>query len=119
MGNSPADVKDIKVVFNYDMPGTAEDYVHRIGRTARAGAKGKAYSFFTANNARLAKQIVGVLEEASQTVPPQLREYAAVSGGNASFRGRGGRGGKGGGGYGGGFSGSNAAPLGGGGRWQG
>ncbi len=118
MGSS-ADVKDIKVVFNYDMPGTAEDYVHRIGRTARAGAKGKAYSFFTANNARLAKQVVGVLEEASQVVPPQLREYAAVSGGNNSFRGRGGRGGKGGGGFGGGFSGSNSAPLGGGGRWQG
>ncbi len=107
------------MVFNYDMPGTAEDYVHRIGRTARAGAKGKAYSFFTANNARLAKQVVGVLEEASQVVPPQLREYAAVSGGNNSFRGRGGRGGKGGGGFGGGFSGSNSAPLGGGGRWQG
>jgi ATP-dependent RNA helicase DDX5/DBP2 len=61
-------VKDIKCVFNYDMPGTAEDYVHRIGRTARAGKKGKAYSFFTDANARLAKQIVGVLQEAQQQV---------------------------------------------------
>lgn len=55
-------------MFNYDMPGTAEDYVHRIGRTARAGKKGKAYSFFTAANARLAKQIVSILTEAQQQV---------------------------------------------------
>ena len=32
---------------NYDLPKTAEDYVHRIGRTARAGARGVAVSFFT------------------------------------------------------------------------
>ena len=42
-----ADVKDIKLVINYDLPKTAEDYVHRIGRTARAGARGAAVSFFT------------------------------------------------------------------------
>jgi ATP-dependent RNA helicase DDX5/DBP2 len=44
------DVKDVGVVVNYDMPaGTngAEDYIHRIGRTGRAGAKGIAYTFFT------------------------------------------------------------------------
>ena len=40
-----ADVKDIKLVVNYDLPKTAEDYVHRIGRTARAGAEGDAISF--------------------------------------------------------------------------
>jgi len=34
------DVKDISLVINYDMPNTVEDYVHRIGRTGRAGAKG-------------------------------------------------------------------------------
>ncbi len=37
-------VDDISHVFNYDLPQDAEDYVHRIGRTARAGASGKAYS---------------------------------------------------------------------------
>ena len=37
----PADVKDIKMVINYDMPSSAEDYVHRIGRTGRAGASGE------------------------------------------------------------------------------
>jgi len=38
------DVKDISHVFNYDLPQDAEDYVHRIGRTGRAGATGKALS---------------------------------------------------------------------------
>jgi ATP-dependent RNA helicase DDX5/DBP2 len=34
-------------VVNFDFPGNLEDYVHRIGRTGRAGAKGTAYSFLT------------------------------------------------------------------------
>ena len=38
------DVKDVSHVFNYDLPQDAEDYVHRIGRTGRAGATGKALS---------------------------------------------------------------------------
>ncbi|MDP3974704.1 MAG: DEAD/DEAH box helicase [Candidatus Jorgensenbacteria bacterium] len=41
------DVKGIELVLNYDLPGTAEDYVHRIGRTARAGGTGHAISFAT------------------------------------------------------------------------
>ena len=39
------DVDDIEVVFNYDLPNDAEDYVHRIGRTARAGKSGRAITF--------------------------------------------------------------------------
>ena len=76
-----SDVKDIKAVINYDMPGTAEDYVHRIGRCGRAGATGVEYAMFTTANARLGKQLVGILEEAQQTVPSELRMYAQVSGG--------------------------------------
>jgi ATP-dependent RNA helicase RhlE len=41
------DVKGIELVINYDLPTNAEDYIHRIGRTARAGAKGHAISFAT------------------------------------------------------------------------
>jgi len=41
------DVKGIELVINYDLPQAAEDYVHRIGRTARAGAAGHAISFAT------------------------------------------------------------------------
>lgn len=79
-----SDVKDIKAVINYDMPGTAEDYVHRIGRCGRAGATGIAYAMFTTANARLGKQLVGILEEAQQAVPSELRMYASVSGGSGS-----------------------------------
>jgi len=41
------DVNDIEAVFNYDLPRDDEDYIHRIGRTARAGKSGTAYSFVT------------------------------------------------------------------------
>ncbi len=68
-------------MINYDMPNCAEDYVHRIGRTGRAGASGTAYSFFTAANGRMAREIQKILEEAQQPVPPELRNYAMTSGG--------------------------------------
>ena len=41
------DVKDVGVVINYDAPSSAEDYVHRIGRTGRAGARGVAFTLLT------------------------------------------------------------------------
>jgi len=66
------DVKDVKYVINYDFPGSLEDYVHRIGRTGRAGAKGTAYTFFTAANARFAKELINILEEARQKVSSEL-----------------------------------------------
>jgi ATP-dependent RNA helicase DDX5/DBP2 len=44
------DVRDITHVLNYDYPNNSEDYVHRIGRTGRAGAKGTAITFFTADS---------------------------------------------------------------------
>ncbi|KZV58797.1 DEAD-box ATP-dependent RNA helicase 20 [Dorcoceras hygrometricum] len=66
------DVKDVKYVINYDFPGSLEDYVHRIGRTGRAGAKGTAYTFFTAANARFAKDLIKILKEAGQKVSPEL-----------------------------------------------
>jgi ATP-dependent RNA helicase RhlE len=47
------DVAGIPCVINYDLPYNAEDYVHRIGRTGRAGAKGEAIALFTAEEERL------------------------------------------------------------------
>jgi superfamily II DNA/RNA helicase len=41
------DIEDIDLVINYDVPHDGEDYVHRIGRTARAATKGTAYTFIT------------------------------------------------------------------------
>ncbi len=46
------DVRNIEVVINFDLPSTPDDYVHRIGRTARAGKRGKAISFATADQRR-------------------------------------------------------------------
>jgi ATP-dependent RNA helicase DDX5/DBP2 len=56
-------VTDIQFVINYDMPNNAEDYVHRIGRTGRAGTKGTSYSFFTTDNGKLARELLGLLKE--------------------------------------------------------
>ena len=47
------DIKDVPAVFNFDIPFNAEDYVHRIGRTGRAGASGLAVSFVSAKDTRL------------------------------------------------------------------
>jgi superfamily II DNA/RNA helicase len=58
------DIKDVPAVFNFDIPFNAEDYVHRIGRTGRAGAAGLAVSFVGGNNdARL----VGDIEKLIKT----------------------------------------------------
>ena len=52
------DIKDVPAVFNFDVPFNAEDYVHRIGRTGRAGASGLAVSFVGGkNDARLVADI--------------------------------------------------------------
>lgn len=44
------DVKDITHVLNYDYPNNSEDYIHRIGRTARAGRQGTAITLFTTDS---------------------------------------------------------------------
>merc|ERR1712216_915902 len=51
------DVKDIKYVINYDFPNQIEDYIHRVGRTGRAGATGSSYTFFTSDKFRVAKDL--------------------------------------------------------------
>jgi len=44
------DVRNITHVLNYDYPNNSEDYIHRIGRTGRAGAKGTAITLFTTDS---------------------------------------------------------------------
>jgi superfamily II DNA/RNA helicase len=60
-----------------------EDYVHRIGRTGRAGASGEAFTFFTLQDAPFAAQLVQVVRDAGQRVPPQLEDIAAAFSGGA------------------------------------
>lgn len=66
------DVEDVKFVINYDYPNSSEDYIHRIGRTARSTNKGTAYTFFTPGNMRQARELIRVLEEARQAINPKL-----------------------------------------------
>ncbi|KAM0901286.1 hypothetical protein ACQ4PT_020104 [Festuca glaucescens] len=82
------DVKDIRVVVNYDFPTGVEDYVHRIGRTGRAGATGIAYTFFCDNDAKYASDLVKILEGANQTVSQQLRDMVGRGGYGGRPRGR-------------------------------
>ncbi|KAM4651383.1 putative ATP-dependent RNA helicase DDX17 [Discoglossus pictus] len=85
------DVEDIKFVINYDYPNSSEDYVHRIGRTARSTNKGTAYTFFTPGNLKQARELVKVLQEANQTINPKLMQLVdhrsgAGGGGRSRYR---------------------------------
>ncbi len=96
------DVQGIELVVNYDLPMDAEDYVHRIGRTARAGASGHAISFAAPDQKRDVEEIERLMKmampRAAGSIEPPTRTYSdeprrpARGGG---FRGPGGRGNRG------------------------
>ncbi|CAO0799360.1 unnamed protein product [Mucor circinelloides] len=67
------DVKNLKVVINYECPNHMEDYVHRVGRTGRAGNKGTAYTFITPDQDRYAMDICKALKLSGQAIPPDLQ----------------------------------------------
>ena len=78
------------------MPNNIEDYVHRIGRTGRAGATGTAVSFFTEKHSKMAGELKKILIDAKQDVPPQLESFRGSGSGPPSRYGGGGGGGGGG-----------------------
>ncbi|NXM74653.1 DDX52 helicase, partial [Serilophus lunatus] len=53
------DFKGVNMVINYDLPTSAVEYIHRIGRTGRAGHRGKAVTFFTEDDKPLLRRQVG------------------------------------------------------------
>lgn len=57
------DIADLEFVFNYELPETAESYVHRIGRTGRAGALGKAFSFSDVTERKMVKEIEQLIKK--------------------------------------------------------
>jgi superfamily II DNA/RNA helicase len=57
------DIKDVPAVFNYDVPFNAEDYVHRIGRTGRAGASGLAVTLVAPSDNRLVADIEKLIKK--------------------------------------------------------
>lgn len=75
------DVKDIQMVINFDFPNNMEDYIHRIGRCGRAGAKGRAVSFFGSKNSRNCRELMKILTESGNAVPPELQQMQMSGGG--------------------------------------
>lgn len=124
------DIPNVTHVVNYDLPTDIDDYVHRIGRTGRAGNTGKSTAFFNRGNRGIVRDLIDLLKEAHQDVPGFLENVAREGsgfggggrgGGRSGGRGRGGAatrdfrkaGGGGGGGMGGGFGGGFGGPPGG------
>lgn len=68
------DVKQLRLVINYDAPNHLEDYVHRVGRTGRAGNTGTAITFVTEDQDAFAVGIAKALEHSSQAVPQELQD---------------------------------------------
>ncbi|KAK4561186.1 DEAD-box ATP-dependent RNA helicase [Recurvomyces mirabilis] len=91
------DIPNVKHVVNYDLPTDIDDYVHRIGRTGRAGNTGISTAFFNRGNRGVVRDLLDLLKEANQEVPSFLetiaRESSGFGGGGSSRGGRsGGRG---------------------------
>lgn len=119
------DIPNVTHVINYDLPSDIDDYVHRIGRTGRAGNVGISTAFFNRGNRNIVRDLLELLREANQEIPTWLETVAQESSFGGSVRGgRGGRGGGRGGGRtstrdfrstsgGGGFGGRGGAAVGG------
>lgn len=84
------DIPNVTHVVNYDLPTDIDDYVHRIGRTGRAGNTGKSTAFFNRGNRGIVRDMIELLKEAHQEVPGFLENVAREG---AGFGGGGGRGG--------------------------
>jgi len=74
------DIKDVPAVFNFDVPFNAEDYVHRIGRTGRAGASGLAVTFAASSDQRLVLDIEKLIKTKIEIEALELDEGQAPSG---------------------------------------
>lgn len=87
------DISNVSHVVNYDLPTDIDDYVHRIGRTGRAGNTGIATAFFNRGNRGVVRDLIDLLKEANQEVPQFLESIAREGSGFGGGGGRGGRGG--------------------------
>lgn len=73
------DIKDVSLVINYDFPLDIEEYVHRVGRTGRAGKIGSAITLFSNKDAPNASALIGVLKKSNQPVPNELLKLVVDS----------------------------------------
>ncbi|EEH35969.1 ATP-dependent RNA helicase DBP3 [Paracoccidioides lutzii Pb01] len=72
------DIPAVRLVLNVTFPLTVEDYVHRIGRTGRAGADGLAITMFTENDKALSGGLVNILKRAKQEIPEALLKFGTT-----------------------------------------
>lgn len=70
------DFPDLKLVINFDIPTTTVTYVHRVGRTGRAGAKGKAITFFTNEDKPILRKLADMLRQSGCHVPEWMFEIS-------------------------------------------
>jgi len=76
------DIPDVELVVQYDLPNNIDDYVHRIGRTGRAGRKGTAMAMINEScNRSLLKELSNLLTEAKQERPLWFQELVRAGGG--------------------------------------
>lgn len=71
------DITDIDTVINYDTPKTPEDYIHRIGRTARAANLGESMTFVnthTPNVHKIVKKLIQIMDDVKQVAPDELHD---------------------------------------------
>ena len=95
------DIPGVAVVVNFDFPNGVEDYIHRIGRTGRAGNTGESFTFVTRDDGKYAHELIDVLRNSEQIIPPQLLDLSsqcAPQKGSRWYRPAGRGGGRGGGG---------------------
>jgi ATP-dependent RNA helicase DDX5/DBP2 len=82
-------VNDIALVVNYDFPQCLDDYIHRIGRTGRAGTYGNAITFFDMKvDGKKARGYAKILRDAKQEVPRQLENAGGYGGHGGNRRSR-------------------------------
>lgn len=86
------DIPNVTHVINFDLPNDIDDYVHRIGRTGRAGNSGLATALINEKNRNIVRDLTELLSEAGQEVPPFLSEMSrqVSSGGGQRRRNNGG-----------------------------
>ncbi|KAF6009920.1 DEAD-box ATP-dependent RNA helicase [Brettanomyces bruxellensis] len=82
------DIPNVTHVINYDLPGDIDDYVHRIGRTGRAGNTGIATAFFNRGNRNVAKELVQLLTDSKQEIPDFLKNISREGSGRGRGRSR-------------------------------
>ena len=91
------DIDDIGIVLNFDVPADAEDYIHRIGRTARGAAEGQAYTLISPLDQNKFHRIESLMDMVVEKLPipeqlgpaPEYKPGKSHAGGNPKFKNKG------------------------------